>query len=318
MSNTIYDLLPDGTTFKKAAKLSITYDQGNVPSGAAETELRIHKVVSGAWALVPGGGVDTKANVAWTELNGFSKYGINGPSPTTVDGKTDTNVDAGVPVDMAMADMPDSPLPPDMPKPPDMPLPPDAPKPDMSLPPDLPVPQDMPMPPDAPLPDTLAPDTTAPPTCVIDGKSYIKGAIVPGGCAVCDPTQTKSSWSYSAGCQPTHAWSKGFGGSSNDGTTGMAMDTSGNVYITGNFGPTINIGGSTLVGNTALNIFLASFTSDGKHRWSKAFSSSAREVSSGLAVDGAGNVYITGIFDTTISFGGYTLSAWGSRVTRVL
>ncbi len=36
---TVYDLLPDGTTFKKTVKLSITYDQDKVPPGTAESSL---------------------------------------------------------------------------------------------------------------------------------------------------------------------------------------------------------------------------------------------------------------------------------------
>ena len=184
VSGTVYDLLPDGTTFNKPVKLSISYAQGDVPPTTAEMDLRIHKVVSGAWALVPGGGLDTAANVAWTQINGFSKYGIKGPSPTTQDSKTDISVDAAVPPDLPK---PDLPKPPDMPNPPDLPLPldaskPDLPKPDMPNPPDLPLPpdlpkppdmpmpQDMPLPPDLPVPDMLVPDTYAPPTCVISGK----------------------------------------------------------------------------------------------------------------------------------------------------
>ena len=175
---TVYDLLPDGTTFNKGVKLSISYDQGDVPPSTAEMDLRIHKVVSGVWTLVPGGGVDTKANVVWTGLNGFSKYGISGPSTTAVDGMSDAGVDATVPVDASQPDAPDGPKPdatkldmpqldatmPDMPKPdapkpdatmPDMPKPDapksdatisDMPKPDALVPPDAPLPLDMPKP----------------------------------------------------------------------------------------------------------------------------------------------------------------------------
>jgi len=104
VTGTVYDLLPDGTKFNKAVKLSISYDQGKVPPDSAESSLRIYKVISGNWTLVPTGGVDTKANVAWTSITGFSKYGINGPSPTKVDGMPDTGVDAAVPADATKPD----------------------------------------------------------------------------------------------------------------------------------------------------------------------------------------------------------------------
>ena len=96
--NTVYDLLPDGTKFAKAVKLSIVYEQARVPSGVNEADLRIHKVESGAWKELKGG-VDAKAHVAWAQLNGFSKYGIKGPKPASVDGGADSTalVDAGNP-----------------------------------------------------------------------------------------------------------------------------------------------------------------------------------------------------------------------------
>jgi len=141
VTGTVYDLLPDGTTFKKPVKLSVNYEQADLPLGVVETDLRIFKVVGSSWKALSGGGVDSKANVAWTKINGFSKYGIKGPSPTTVDSMTDTSVDAAVPQDATkpdapVADGPNSDLPkPDAPKPdapkPDAPKP-DAPKPDAS------------------------------------------------------------------------------------------------------------------------------------------------------------------------------------------
>ena len=114
---TVYDLLPDGTSFKKAVKLSISYDQGDVPKGSAEAGLRLHKVISGSWALLPGGGADTKNRVAWTKINGFSKYGIKGTSSTKIDGLIDTGLDAALPVDAAKPDVPDAAVPVDAPKP---------------------------------------------------------------------------------------------------------------------------------------------------------------------------------------------------------
>ena len=112
---TVYDLLPDGTTFNKAVKLSITYQQASVPPGVAEADLRIHKVVSGSWKLISGGDVDTKGHLVWANLEGFSKYGVKGPKPAAVDGLIDMGADAGVdltvPVDAAQPDVADGPLP---------------------------------------------------------------------------------------------------------------------------------------------------------------------------------------------------------------
>lgn len=75
---TVYDLLPDGTTFSKAARLSIFYDDADALQ--PESALRIHKLVDGAWVARPEGGVDTAADYAWATIDGFSNYGVKGAS----------------------------------------------------------------------------------------------------------------------------------------------------------------------------------------------------------------------------------------------
>ncbi len=104
VAGSVYDLLPDGATFAKAVKLSIAYEQARVPSGVKEAELRIHKVVNSAWKLVKGG-VDDKTHVAWAQLDGFSKYGVKGPKPASVDGGADTVVPVDAAPDKAKADL---------------------------------------------------------------------------------------------------------------------------------------------------------------------------------------------------------------------
>ena len=357
VSGTLYDLLPDGTTFKKAVKLSIAYDQGNVPLDATEIDLRIHKVISGAWELVSGGGVDTKANVVWTKISGFSKYGIKGQSPATFDGTNELGVDAAVPVDAAKPDAPG-----------DL-------KSKCSGQPKGVLCDD-----GTPctkgdacdgkgackgIPYTCTPANQCETStcigkggcqtkllsnyCIITGSCHKAGALHPGGCATCDPltsttswtvkgsthclisnvcqksgakapggcgvctpSKSKTSWSTTS-CQPTHVWSKGFAGMAAKIPWDMAVDGSGNIYITGAFSSSINFGGSTLSipKSNSLDVYLASFTPGGKHRWSKAFGGLLSDEGTGVAVDGNGNVYLTGSFFASINFGGSTLNNSG-------
>ena len=137
VAGTVYDLLPDGAVFKKAVKLSIAYDSSKVPAGATEAALRIHRVASGAWKPVGGGGVDTAAAVVWDHIDGFSTYGIKGRSPTGPDGTADVAIDAAVPKDGALSDGTQS----------DAPTKQDATKPDMKVS-------------DAPVPDAAKPPAT--------------------------------------------------------------------------------------------------------------------------------------------------------------
>ena len=141
--------------------------------------------------------------------------------------------------------------------------------------------------------------------CLISNVCKKSGDKDSSGCMVCDPSKSKTSWSSSVGCQPTHAWSKGFGGLKSDTPYGMAVDGKGNVYITGLASTTINFGGATL----QKGAFIASFTPGGKHRWSKVFggSSTGSAIGTEVAVDNMGNVYLTGTFFSTINLGGSTL-----------
>jgi len=106
-----------------------------------------------------------------------------------------------------------------------------------------------------------------------------------------------------------HKWSKRFGGIDDEGASSVSVDSSGNVYITGNFnGSTIDFGGGALTNAGSFDIFLARFDSNGNHKWSKRFGGSSYDIGSSVSVDSSGNVYITGKFtSSTIDFGGGAL-----------
>jgi len=105
-----------------------------------------------------------------------------------------------------------------------------------------------------------------------------------------------------------HRWSKNFGSTSSDIGYDLDSDSAGNVYLTGRYYLSINFGGGTLTSKGSYDIFLASFDSSGKHRWSKNFGGTSSDYGYGLAVDGSGNVYITGYTYGSVNFGGSTLT----------
>jgi hypothetical protein len=77
-----------------------------------------------------------------------------------------------------------------------------------------------------------------------------------------------------------NGWARTWGGSSDDWGYSVAVNGSGDEYVTGLFH-----GG----------VFLSKFDSSGTFVWARTWSGS----SSGVAVDGSGNVYVTGIFSGT-------------------
>lgn len=65
------------------------------------------------------------------------------------------------------------------------------------------------------------------------------------------------------------------------------MDGAGNVYVTGLFEPPLDFGGGPVTGQ-ASDIFLASYTNGGAHRWSVGLGSTALDIGLDLLAGGQG------------------------------
>ena len=78
ISGTAFDLGPDGIVFAEPVTLTIAYDPANVPPGVPEEELRLHKLVGGAYVLVDAGVVDVTNHTASGTIDGFSVFVILG------------------------------------------------------------------------------------------------------------------------------------------------------------------------------------------------------------------------------------------------
>jgi len=96
-------------------------------------------------------------------------------------------------------------------------------------------------------------------------------------------------------------WEKKFGTSRNDTARGIAMDSAGNIYVTGEFAGY----GSFNLGNN--NGFLAKYDQSGNQLWVQETGLPDSDSAYDVAVDPAGNVYITGatggsLQGTTVGF----------------
>ncbi len=109
---------------------------------------------------------------------------------------------------------------------------------------------------------------------------------------------------YSA--EGTLQWSSNLGGGTG---TAVAADGTGNVFVTGYFGPgPVNLGGGSLACQGNTDVFLAKYSSAGAHSWSKAFGSNYLEEGRGLAVAADGSVFLAAVFKSQqISVGTSTL-----------
>jgi hypothetical protein len=108
-----------------------------------------------------------------------------------------------------------------------------------------------------------------------------------------------------------HLWSKRFGSTGTDSGIGVGADATGNVYVTGTFEGSVDFGGGSLSSAGMRDIFLIKYISTGQFVWAKRFGGSGDDVAYGLAVDEAGEVALSGKFQSSISFGGASLTSAG-------
>jgi len=104
-------------------------------------------------------------------------------------------------------------------------------------------------------------------------------------------------------------WAKNVGGYGQDYGRGIAVDGSGNVYVSGNFNGTVDFDPGPGVDSLepvgiSNNAFLAKYDRNGDYIWAKNMGGNDGETLAwDLALDGSGNAYITGYFNApTVDF----------------
>ncbi len=88
----------------------------------------------------------------------------------------------------------------------------------------------------------------------------------------------------------------------------IAVDDSGNCYVTGVFRETATFGTTTLTSNSWGDIFIAKLDSNGNWLWIRQAGGAYGDSGFGIAVDNSGNCYVIGYFMDTASFGSTTLA----------
>ena len=111
-----------------------------------------------------------------------------------------------------------------------------------------------------------------------------------------------------SGSNGGNIWAKGFGTTGQNLITSVGVGPDGNVVFSGQIASSVNFGGGTLTGQGGLDAVLVKLSStDGSHVWSKLFGGIGTEQAFGVAVDPSGNVFVTGMYNSTIDFGGGSL-----------
>lgn len=92
----------------------------------------------------------------------------------------------------------------------------------------------------------------------------------------------------------TRVWINRIGGTGDDTGYGIALDSAGNIYITGSE-TADTYGGS--------DVFVVKLTTAGVISWQKKFGGAADDVGYGIVIDAANNIYVTG-YESSDSYGG--------------
>jgi hypothetical protein len=109
-------------------------------------------------------------------------------------------------------------------------------------------------------------------------------------------------------------WVISAGGTGWDAPTAPVVDSAGDLIVAGGFTGTATFGTTTLTAKGTQALFVAKLDPSGQYKWvvplDGAFNIRAW---AGLGVDGADNIYLSGSFSGTVSFGTISVTAKGDR-----
>lgn len=109
-------------------------------------------------------------------------------------------------------------------------------------------------------------------------------------------------------------WSKRFGDVAGQTAVAVAVDSVGSVVFTGTLNGAADFGGGTLTSAGIGDVFVAKLDGAGNHLWSKRYGDASDQIGTGIAVNAANDVIVTGYLSGgTLSFGGQNLVNQGGN-----
>lgn len=151
------------------------------------------------------------------------------------------------------------------------------------------------------------------------GNSYVVGAIQTNG-----PNPTAKFGSFTLTGNGDYdwlivkyntlgnvVWANNYGSTTGDIARSVALDASGNVYVSGFYSGTMTVQGVTLASRGLFDIFVAKLDANGTLLWLKSAGGTGSDIGQGIVVDGQGNVGLTGEFQSTATFDTRSLKAAG-------
>jgi hypothetical protein len=103
-----------------------------------------------------------------------------------------------------------------------------------------------------------------------------------------------------------YQWAKMWGGSGSDDARDVAIDTTGNIFVTGSFAATVDFNPDGGVENHSsaggTDSYVSKFDSSGAFLWAKTWGGTSDEIAYGVGTDLSGSVAVTGYYQGTADF----------------
>lgn len=106
-------------------------------------------------------------------------------------------------------------------------------------------------------------------------------------------------------------WMQRGGGLTIDEALDIALDANNNTYTVGYFTGQSSFGGNAISSQGVTDVFITKNDNQGNFLWAVNGGGGSSDRAEAVAVDGLGNVYVTGYFSGTASFGSQTISSAG-------
>jgi hypothetical protein len=121
-------------------------------------------------------------------------------------------------------------------------------------------------------------------------------------------------------------WATSIGGTNGDSGNAIAVDNNGNVYVTGNYfsspltinsfssvtGGVINLSSyGTLANSGSSDTFIVKYNTNGQALWATSIGGFGSDTGSGIAVDNNGNVYVIGVYNSSITINSFSAVTGG-------
>jgi len=147
-----------------------------------------------------------------------------------------------------------------------------------------------------------------------NGSSYVTGNFI-GNTTFGTTTLTSNvSWDIFVAKLDSNGnwlWANQAGGTDWDEGNSIAVDASGNSYVTGYFYNSVSFSTTTLTSSGSYDIFVAKLDSNGNWLWAKRAGGTDWDEGNSIAVDASSNIYVTGYFSISATFGTTTLTSSG-------